>query len=80
MVYLKFVVENDDGEIIYDFMPESPHAKPGSVSVNRITHERKLIRKSPDSPLSMYHAHAWKRVDQMIVDNNLKQETYAAWY
>ena len=79
MVYMEFV--SDDGaEVIYDYMPETKDAPKGTVSVNRKTGERKLIKRSPDGEWSAYHSQAWKRIEQMIADGTLKRETSSAWY
>jgi len=79
VVYLEYVETKGD-EVIYDYMPERKDAPRGTVSVNRKTRKRSLLKKSSENELSMYRGHAWRRIDQMLDDGHLKQETYAAWY
>lgn len=67
MVFLEFV--SDDGaEVVYDYMPERKDAARGTVSVNRTTRERKLIKRSPDGERPAYHSQAWKRVEQLFAE------------
>ena len=79
MVHLEFV--SDDGTLVtYDYMPERRDAPRGTVAVNRVTGERILIKKAEENELSWYRGGAWRRIEQMIGDGELKTETYAAWY
>ena len=79
MVYLEFA--SDDGRIVtYDYMPESKDAPRGTVAVDRVTRERILIRKSEEDEPSWYRGHAWRRIEQMLREGILEQETYNAWY
>ena len=79
MVYLEYVGEQN-GDVIYDYMPERKNADRGRISVNRETRERKLLKRSADDRSFNYHGHAWLRIDQMLDEGSLKRETYAAWY
>ena len=79
MVYLEYVETRGD-EVVYDYMPERKDALRGTVSVNRKTRERSLLKKSSADELSWYSCHAWRRIEQMLDDGHLKQETYSAWY
>lgn len=79
MVYLELVgIEGD--EVVYDYMPERKDADRGTVAVNRKTGERTLRKQSADGLWSAYHRQAWKRIEEMIAEGELKQDAYAAWY
>lgn len=79
MVYLEFL-EEVDGVVYYEYMPERRDAERGVVAIDRGTRERTLVKLSPASDMSMYYAHAWSRIDQMLDDGELKLQAYAAWY
>ena len=79
MVYLEYVREAND-EVVYDYMPEREDAPRGTVSVNRKTRKRSLLKASSENELSMYRRQAWRRVDQMLDAGHLEQKTYSAWY
>ena len=80
MVYLE-LVEDDGATVVYDYMLGSKDTKRGTVSVNRKTREKKLLRKSPDGgSLSMHHICAWKRIEEMLDSGTVKQEAFSVWY
>ena len=79
MVYLEYVKEADD-EVVYDYMPEREDAPRGTVSVNRKTRKRSLLKKSSENELSWYRGHAWRRIEQMLDDGRLENRTCSAWY
>lgn len=81
MVYLEFVQEKVNGEVIYDYMPEKRTADRGRISFNRKTGEKKLIKGSRDGDWwPEYLRHAMIRLEEMVESDNLAAETYAAWY
>ena len=81
MVYLEFIEELDNGDVVYSYMPERKDADKGIVSVNRYTRERKKIKDSADGGRwSAYHGHAWLRIEEILDAGELKKEAYAAWY
>ena len=79
MVYLEFVEERNN-DIVFDYMPEHETADRGRVAVNRNTGERKLLKKSLDDEGFNYRSHAWRRIEQMIADGEIKQQAFSAWY
>lgn len=79
MVHLEFV--SDDGVVVtYDYMPERKDASRGTVAVNRVTGERILVRKAEENELSWYRGHAWRRIEKMLEDGDLRKETCSIWY
>lgn len=78
MIHLEFV--RDDAVITYDYMPERKDASRGTVAVNWVTGERTLVRKAGESELSWYRGHAWRRVEQMLEDGDLRKENCSVWY
>lgn len=79
MVHLEFIEINGD-DVVYDYMPERIESERGTVSVNRKTRARKLIKAAPGDEISMYRGMAWKRIDQMLDEGTLEKKTGIAWY
>lgn len=81
MVYLEFVEERENGDIVYDYMPEKKTSDKGRLLVNRATRAAKKLKGSSDGDWwPEYFARAHKRVLEMLDDGNLKHSTYSAWY
>lgn len=79
MVYLEFV-RIDGDEVVYNYRPEDETAAYGTISVNRVTRKRTLIKTSETNSMSEYYRHGWKRIDLMLDAGDLKQKAVAAWY
>ena len=81
MVYLEFVEERANGDVVYDYIPEKKTADRGTVLVNRDTRKPKKLKGSSDGDWwPEYYNRAWKRVVEIIDAGELKQATYSAWY
>lgn len=79
MVFLE-LVEDGKTDVVYDYMPEKESAARGTISVNKTTRERNLIKKSPDEDISWYRGHVWQKIDEMLDSGVLEEKTCAAWY
>lgn len=79
MVFLEYVRTEGD-EVIYDYMPEKEDAPRGTISVNRRTRERSLLKESSADEQQWFMAHAWMRIEQMLDAGRLEKKTYAAWH